>query len=93
MRIDFDRRVVIVTGAAQGIGRAIAAGFVDAGAVVYLADRDAEGLRTAAQQLTAGFHQAALISSAAALKAPPMAMPLPPTGRVRNSAARVPASL
>lgn len=40
MDIRFDGRVVLVSGAAQGIGRAIAAGFRDAGARVHLADID-----------------------------------------------------
>ena len=40
MQIRFDGRVVLVSGAAQGIGRAIAAGFSAAGARVHLADID-----------------------------------------------------
>ncbi len=41
---DFSGRVVIVTGAARGVGRAMVRQFVDAGAKVIAADRDAEGL-------------------------------------------------
>ena len=40
MDIRFDGRVVLISGAAQGIGRAIATGFCDAGARVHLADID-----------------------------------------------------
>ena len=40
MNIRFDSRVVLVTGAAQGIGRAIAAAFEQAGARVHLTDID-----------------------------------------------------
>ena len=42
---DFDERVVIVTGAARGIGRVIVHEFLNAGAHVVAADRDREGLR------------------------------------------------
>jgi 3-oxoacyl-[acyl-carrier protein] reductase len=48
MHIDFDGRRAIVTGAAQGIGRAIAAAFAGAGATVVAFDRDAEGLKAVA---------------------------------------------
>ena len=37
---EFSRRIVLVTGAAGGIGRAIAAAFVEAGAMVILSDID-----------------------------------------------------
>jgi 3-oxoacyl-[acyl-carrier protein] reductase len=48
MHIDFAGRRAIVTGAAQGIGRAIAAAFAGAGATVVAFDRDAEGLKAVA---------------------------------------------
>jgi len=41
---DMTDEVVIVTGAARGVGRFIVAGFIEAGARVLAADRDAEGL-------------------------------------------------
>jgi NAD(P)-dependent dehydrogenase (short-subunit alcohol dehydrogenase family) len=41
---DYTGRVVIVTGAARGVGRSIVEQFVAAGAKVVAADRDAEGL-------------------------------------------------
>jgi rhamnulose-1-phosphate aldolase/alcohol dehydrogenase len=44
-------RVAFVTGAASGIGRAIAARLAAEGAAVVLADRDASGAKTAAEQL------------------------------------------
>jgi NAD(P)-dependent dehydrogenase (short-subunit alcohol dehydrogenase family) len=44
IRFDFAGRVVVVTGAARGIGRVIARSFSEAGAAVVAADRDASGL-------------------------------------------------
>jgi NAD(P)-dependent dehydrogenase (short-subunit alcohol dehydrogenase family) len=41
---DFTGKIVIVTGAARGIGRSMVKHFVESGAQVVAADRDAEGL-------------------------------------------------
>jgi NAD(P)-dependent dehydrogenase (short-subunit alcohol dehydrogenase family) len=49
---DVRDKVVLITGAAGGIGRMIAAGFVDAGARVYITSRDAERARDTAATLT-----------------------------------------
>lgn len=46
-----DGRIAIVTGAARGIGKAIAAGFALEGARVVLADRDATGVARAAEEI------------------------------------------
>lgn len=47
---DFTGKTACVTGAASGIGRATAALLADLGAVVYVADRDADGLAAFAQE-------------------------------------------
>ena len=44
-------KAAVVTGAASGIGKAIAAAFIDAGASVLLCDRNADALDTAAREL------------------------------------------
>lgn len=48
------RRTVVVTGAASGIGKAVAARLAGAGTVVVVANRDREGGRAAAVDLGAG---------------------------------------
>jgi glucose 1-dehydrogenase len=54
-------RVAVVTGAAGGMGRAIAAGFTAAGAAVALLDRDAAGCESLAAELAgAGARTAAV---------------------------------
>jgi 3-oxoacyl-[acyl-carrier protein] reductase len=65
MDIRFDSRVVLVSGAAHGIGRAIGAAFRDAGARVHLADID-EDVRGAATEIGAVAHVHDLSDRAAA---------------------------
>ena len=57
---------IVITGAAQGIGRAIAQALAEAGARIHLVDLDAEGLAAAAGELGAVAHVADLGGPAAA---------------------------
>ena len=49
--MDFKGKVAVVTGAANGIGRAVSMGFAGYGAKVVLVDRDAAGAKAAAQAI------------------------------------------
>lgn len=60
MDIRFESRVVLVTGAAQGIGRAIGRAFLNAGARVHLADIDEAGVKRSAEEIGATAHVADL---------------------------------
>lgn len=66
MHISFDNRVALVTGAAQGIGRAIASALVAAGAKVHLADLDAAGVTETAKAIGATAHAVDLGTAEAA---------------------------
>ncbi|MCG6199631.1 SDR family NAD(P)-dependent oxidoreductase, partial [Anoxybacillus sp. LAT_38] len=52
-------KVALVTGAAQGIGRTVAAALAERGALVAAVDQHAEGVRDLVAELRAGGHQAA----------------------------------
>jgi 3-oxoacyl-[acyl-carrier protein] reductase len=53
IQFDFSDRTVVVTGAARGVGRAIAERFATSGASVYIVDADAEAVATATGEIGA----------------------------------------
>lgn len=53
LTFDFTGRTVLVTGAARGVGRAVAAHFRSAGATVFLVDVEADAVASAASELGA----------------------------------------
>ena len=63
--LEFSDRLALVTGAAQGIGRAIAQGFVDRGATVHVLDIDGAGVAEAARSMGATHHTLDLSDRAA----------------------------
>jgi len=60
LKFDFRDRVVIVTGAAHGIGKVIAARFKEAGATVYLVDIAEDAVAEAGRELQCGYFAADL---------------------------------
>src|SRR4051794_9530442 len=56
MKIDFEGKVALVTGAAMGMGLATGRAFAEAGASVVLADFNDDALRAAADQLSSVGH-------------------------------------
>lgn len=56
MQVESSSRMAVVTGAAQGIGRAIARAFIDRGTRVHLLDIDEIGVAESARELGAAHH-------------------------------------
>ena len=61
MNISFEGKVALVTGAASGLGLATAKAFAESGASVALANSNENGVRAAADELTARGHKAIAI--------------------------------
>jgi len=58
MKISFENKVALVTGAGSGLGLATAKAFAESGATVVLADWDEKSARAAADELVAQGHKA-----------------------------------
>ena len=65
MDLELDGKVVLVTGAASGIGRATAIAFAREGATLALVDRDEDGLRSAREETGGTAHVVDVADSAA----------------------------
>src|SRR5882724_3426536 len=57
MKISFENKVALVTGAASGLGLATAKAFAESGASVVLADWNEKAVRAAAEELAAQGHK------------------------------------
>ena len=68
-RIDLEGRVAVVTGGAQGIGLAVARRLRESGATVWLWDRDAALVETAAGAIGAGCRVVDQTDAAAVMEA------------------------
>lgn len=66
MKLDMSGKAGLITGAAAGIGRAIAGALVESGARVLLVDRDEQGLQAAAEELGTEAHVVDLATDGAA---------------------------
>ena len=67
--IDFSDKVVLVTGASRGIGRALARVFAPAGARVGLAARSIDGLKAVAEEVEAAGGEALVVCTDVAVEA------------------------
>lgn len=65
--IDIDGKVAVVTGAASGIGRAVAVTLANAGATVAAVDRNADGVKATADQIAGSAHATDLTDPGAVL--------------------------
>lgn len=62
MKISFEKKVVLVTGAASGLGLATAKAFAEAGAAVVLADWNAQQVEGASRELATAGHNTLAIT-------------------------------
>src|SRR6266576_3683783 len=62
MKISFENKVALITGAGSGLGLATAKAFAESGAAVVLADWDEKSARAAADELVAQGHKALAVA-------------------------------